>query len=136
VKARNVLFIISDEHQAQAMSCAGHPLVKTPNMDALAARGVRFTNAYTPSPICVPARASLATGLYAHQTGYWDNALAYDGRIKGWGHALHDAGIIAMKATPPDSTSRSYQCTSWTGLGKSGARSAIPCRTFTRRRNG
>jgi choline-sulfatase len=93
VKARNVLFIISDEHQAQAMSCAGHPLVKTPNMDALAARGVRFTNAYTPSPICVPARASLATGLYAHQTGYWDNALAYDGRIKGWGHALHDAGV-------------------------------------------
>ena len=75
------------------MSCAGHPLVKTPNMDALAARGVRFANAYTPSPICVPARASLATGRYAHQTGYWDNALAYDGRIKGWGHALHDAGV-------------------------------------------
>lgn len=91
--SRNFLFIISDEHQARAMSCAGHPLVKTPNMDALAARGVRFANAYTPSPICVPARASLATGRYAHQTGYWDNALAYDGRIKGWGHALHDAGV-------------------------------------------
>jgi len=91
--SKNILFIISDEHQARAMSCAGHPLVKTPNMDRLAARGVRFTNAYTPSPICVPARASLATGKYAHQTGYWDNALAYDGRVKGWGHALHDAGV-------------------------------------------
>ncbi|MGE3245566.1 MAG: sulfatase-like hydrolase/transferase [Beijerinckiaceae bacterium] len=91
--SRNILFIMSDEHQAQAMSCAGHPLVKTPNMDALAARGVRFTNAYTPSPICVPARASIATGLYAHQTGYWDNALAYDGRVKGWGHALHGEGV-------------------------------------------
>lgn len=75
------------------MSCAGHDLVQTPNMDKLAERGVRFTNAYTPSPICVPARASLATGQYAHQTGYWDNALAYDGRVKGWGHTLHDAGI-------------------------------------------
>lgn len=91
--SRNILFIISDEHQARAMSCAGHPLVKTPNIDKLAARGVRFTNAYTPSPICVPARASLATGRYAHQTGYWDNALAYDGRVKGWGHALHNANV-------------------------------------------
>lgn len=93
MSSKNILFIISDEHQAQALSCAGHPLVKTPNLDALAARGVQFTNAYTPSPICVPARAALATGKYVHQTGYWDNALAYDGRIKGWGHTLHDAGV-------------------------------------------
>lgn len=92
---RNVLFLISDEHQARAMSCAGHSMVKTPNLDRLAADGIRFGNAYTPSPICVPARAALATGRYVHQTGYWDNAIAYDGRERGWGHILQDSGIAA-----------------------------------------
>ena len=76
--AKNLLFIISDEHQARALSCAGHSVVKTPNIDALAERGSRFTAAYTPCPICVPARASLATGRYVHEHRYWDNATAYD----------------------------------------------------------
>lgn len=89
----NVLIIMSDEHQARAMSCVGHPLVKTPNIDRLAARGTRFENAYTPSPICVPARAAIATGKYVHQTGYWDNAMAYDGVIPGWGHKLRSVGV-------------------------------------------
>lgn len=89
----NLLVIMSDEHQARAMGCAGHPFVRTPNLDALAARGTRFTNAYTPSPICVPARASFATGLYPHQTRLWDNAMPYTGAIRGWGHALQDKGV-------------------------------------------
>lgn len=89
----NLLVIISDEHQARAMGCAGHPFVKTPNLDALAARGTRFTNAYTPSPICVPARAAFATGRYAHQTRNWDNAMPYHGETRGWGHALQDKGV-------------------------------------------
>ena len=89
----NLLVIMSDEHQARALGCAGHSFVKTPNLDALAASGIRFSNAYTPSPICVPARASFATGLYPHQTRLWDNAMPYDGSIKGWGHALQDKGV-------------------------------------------
>ncbi|MCY3879479.1 MAG: sulfatase-like hydrolase/transferase [Rhodobacteraceae bacterium] len=89
----NLLVIMSDEHQARAMGCAGHPFVKTPNLDALAARGTRFSNAYTPCPICVPARASFATGLYPHQTRLWDNAMPYDGTIRGWGHALQEKGV-------------------------------------------
>ncbi len=89
----NVLVIMSDEHQARAMGCAGHPLVKTPHLDALAARGVRFTDAYTPSPICVPARAAFATGRYVHRNRLWDNAMPYDGSRPGWGHALQAAGI-------------------------------------------
>ena len=89
----NLLVIMSDEHQARAMSCAGHPLVKTPHLDRLAARGTRFTNAYTPSPICVPARASFATGKYPHETRLWDNAMPYDGSIPGWGHALQKVGV-------------------------------------------
>lgn len=88
----NVLFICSDEHQARAMGCAGS-FVQTPNLDALAARGARFTDAVTPSPICVPARASLATGQYVHQTRCWDNAMPYNGTIQGWGHALQAAGV-------------------------------------------
>ncbi len=89
----NMLVIMSDEHQARALGCAGHPLVQTPHLDGLAARGTRFTNAYTPSPICVPARASFATGKYAHQTRLWDNAMPYDGSIRGWGHALQGADV-------------------------------------------
>jgi choline-sulfatase len=93
MRARNLLFIISDEHQARALSCAGHPIVKTPNIDRLAARGTRFTAAYTPCPICVPARASLATGRYVHDICYWDNAMGYDGRVPGWGVRLQGAKI-------------------------------------------
>lgn len=88
-----MLVIMSDEHQSRAMGCAGHPFVKTPNLDRLAARGLRFTNAYTPSPICVPARASFATGRYAHQNRLWDNAMPYTGTIPGWGHELQSAGV-------------------------------------------
>lgn len=93
MKRTNTLFIFSDEHDPRLMGCSGHPLVKTPNLDRLAARGIRFSNAYTPSPICVPARASLATGRYVHQIGYWDNAIAYDGRVPGWGHTFQQAGM-------------------------------------------
>lgn len=89
----NLLVILSDEHQARAMGCAGHPTAQTPHLDALAARGTRFTNAYTPSPICVPARAAFATGLPVHQTRLWDNAMPYTGAIRGWGHALQDRNI-------------------------------------------
>jgi len=88
----NVVLILSDEQDARALSCAGHPFVRTPNLDRLAAQGTRFTNALTPSPICVPARASLATGRWVHDNGCWDNAIAYAGEPRGWAHALRDAG--------------------------------------------
>ncbi len=84
----NLLILMSDEDQARAMGCAGHPFVHTPNLDALAAQGMRFRDACTPSSICVPARASFATGRYVHQTRLWDNAMPYTGDIPGWGHAL------------------------------------------------
>ena len=92
MKQDNLLVILSDEHQSRALSCLGH-FVQTPNLDRLAAQGTRFSNAYTPSPICVPARASFATGHYPHRTRCWDNALAYHGQHPSWGHALQQAGI-------------------------------------------
>lgn len=93
MKAKNLVFIISDEHQARALSCAGHPIVRTPHIDALARRGTRFESTYTPCPICVPARASLATGRYVHEIRYWDNAIAYDGRVPGWGVQLQASHV-------------------------------------------
>lgn len=89
-KSKNLLIIMSDEHQSRALSCAGHPIAKTPHLDALAARGTRFSNAYTPSPICVPARAAFASGKYVHDIRLWDNAMPYLGTPRGWGHALQD----------------------------------------------
>lgn len=89
----NLLVILSDQHQAGALSCANHPVVQTPNLDELAARGTRFTNAYTPSPICVPARAAFATGRQVHEIRNWDNAMPYKGMPRGWGHALQDKGV-------------------------------------------
>jgi choline-sulfatase len=88
---RNVLFILSDEHNPHVLGAAGHPLVKTPHLDRLATAGTRFRWAYSPSPICVPARAALATGRHVHEIGYWDNAQAYDGRVPSWGHRVQQA---------------------------------------------
>ncbi|MGI8894674.1 MAG: sulfatase-like hydrolase/transferase [Casimicrobiaceae bacterium] len=89
---QNLLFILSDQHNPQVMGCAGHPMVRTPNIDRLASEGTRFTRAYTPCPICVPARAALATGRYVHEIRFWDNAIAYDGSVRSWAHRLRDAG--------------------------------------------
>jgi choline-sulfatase len=92
LKPANTLVILSDEHNKRVTGCYGHPMIKTPHLDRLAARGTRYTSAYTNCPICVPARASFATGRYVHQTRYWDNAIAYDGRVPSWGHRLMEQG--------------------------------------------
>ena len=89
---KNLLFIISDQHSRRLSGCYGNPTIQTPNIDRIAESGTRFTSAYTCCPICVPARASLATGRYVHQIGYWDNSFAYDGKIPSWGHRLRQQG--------------------------------------------
>ncbi len=65
----NVLLITADQMRHDCLSTAGHPVVQTPNLDALVNRGVRFSNAYTPYPVCVPARMSILSGQYAHAHG-------------------------------------------------------------------
>ena len=60
----NVLFIQSDQHCAAVTGCYGDPIVQTPNLDRLAARGVVMDSAYCASPICVPSRSSLLTGRH------------------------------------------------------------------------
>lgn len=69
----NVLFIISDDLSAKALGCYGNPQCKTPNIDALAKRGVRFERAYCQFPVCGPSRAALMSGMYAQQVGVIGN---------------------------------------------------------------
>ncbi len=61
-------------------------------MDAIANRGVRFADSYCSSTLCCPSRATIASGRFPHQTGYWDNCLAYDGRVPSWGHRVRELG--------------------------------------------
>jgi choline-sulfatase len=89
----NVLLILSDEHRPDALGAAGHPHVSTPNLDAVAAEGTRFTDAYCPSPLCTPSRASFATGRYVHEIGAWDNAAQYDGDPPTWGTKFANEGV-------------------------------------------
>ena len=70
---RNVLWIMCDQLRYDYLGCTGHPTLKTPNIDAMAARGVRFSNAYVQSPICGPSRMSFYTGRYMRSHGsHWN----------------------------------------------------------------
>ena len=69
----NILVIMSDEHNASVMGCAGNPVIKTPNLDGLAGDGVVFDACYCNSPLCVPSRLSFTTGKYASRVGAWNN---------------------------------------------------------------
>jgi choline-sulfatase len=89
----NVVLIVSDEHSRRVLGCYGNPVVRTPHLDGLATRGTRFTQAYCQTPICVPSRASLATGRWAHAVEAWDNATPYTGgAAPSWGHRLTAQG--------------------------------------------
>ena len=68
----NVLFLMTDQQRWDAMGCSGG-WVNTPNLDRIAAKGVRFSDCVTTSPLCVPARVTLATGAYPHNSGVWDH---------------------------------------------------------------
>lgn len=69
----NILFLVADEYRHDCLSVAGHPFVKTPNLDQLAADGVRFTRAYVTSPVCSPSRATMFTGRYPQVHGVRGN---------------------------------------------------------------
>ena len=92
MRKKNVLILCSDEHARSALGCYGHPLVTTPTLDKLAGLGTRFTRAYTPSPICVPARACLATGTPVHENRCWSSAQPYRGQQESWMHRLRSGG--------------------------------------------
>ena len=71
----NILYFMTDQHRADWLGCAGHPVVKTPNIDGIAARGTRFTNFYVTSPVCMPNRGAIFTGRYPSVNGLRHNGL-------------------------------------------------------------
>ncbi|MBT4814313.1 MAG: sulfatase-like hydrolase/transferase, partial [Lentisphaerae bacterium] len=69
----NVLLLFSDQHNAGTLGCEGHPDVRTPHLDALAASGTRFERAYCQDAICLPSRCSMFSGLYPRTLGCLTN---------------------------------------------------------------
>ncbi|MFW9943019.1 MAG: sulfatase-like hydrolase/transferase [Candidatus Thorarchaeota archaeon] len=90
----NILFIFTDQHRGDTLGSVGHPVIKTPNLDKLAKEGVVFRRCYTNSPLCVPARSTLASGLYVNQHGSWDNDFPADRNGPSHIRNIRDAGYL------------------------------------------
>jgi len=90
----NLLFIMSDQHQREASGCYGSTEVKTPNIDRIAARGVRFDRAYCQAPVCVPARGSIITGQYPHTHGAKILADALPDGARTIAHYFRERGYV------------------------------------------
>ena len=97
----NVLFIISDDLTANALSCYGNTICKTPNIDALAARGTRFTRAYCQGTYCGPSRASFMSGYYPHATGVlgYKNPRPQIGDRAMWSEHFKNNGYYAARVS-------------------------------------
>lgn len=88
----NILMIMTDQHRFDRLSCAGDPLLRTPNIDSIAEAGVRFTNAYTPSPVCSPARAAIKSGMYPPGCGVVKNWVPFKEGVQLMTHRLRENG--------------------------------------------
>ena len=91
-KKPNIIFIMSDDHAYQAISCYSDKLIQTPNIDRLANEGVRFVNSFVTNSICAPSRAVLLTGKYSHINGIIDNREKFDGSQQTFPKLLQKAG--------------------------------------------
>ena len=80
--APNLLFILADDHPAYLLGCDGDRRASTPNLDALAARGARFTKNYCNAPVCFPSRQSMLTGLLPDPVP--EAVRSESGRLEGW----------------------------------------------------
>lgn len=88
----NILFIMTDDHTTQAMSCYGGNLIETPNMDRIANEGIRFDNCYATNALSGPSRACILTGKFGHVNGFTDNASKFDGSQQTFPKLLQTAG--------------------------------------------
>lgn len=91
-EAMNILLIVTDQHRYDTLGCYGAPTCRTPNIDALAARGVRFDAAYTATSPCSPARAALFTGLSAHKNHVLANGGLLNTEVPNLASELGGAG--------------------------------------------
>ena len=111
----NILMIITDSQRYDTVAALGNPIIKTPVLDRLVREGTAFTSAYTPSPMCVPARCALLYGQYPSHTGCYDNVtgMPTDGRAS-FVEALaddgyHTHGIGKTHFTPDPNAMRGFQ---------------------------
>jgi len=88
----NFLILLSDQHSPHVAGCYGDPVVKTPHIDALADRGVRFESAYCQSPLCVPSRMSFLTSQQPSEIEVWTNSCTLPSDITTFAHGLGAAG--------------------------------------------
>lgn len=94
----NILFIMADQMNPLLTGAYTHPVVKTPNLDRLVEEGARFDAAYSPCPVCAPARAALMTGRYVSNIGAYDNAAAFSCEEPTLAHYLTLAGYDTVLA--------------------------------------
>lgn len=90
---KQVIMLMTDSQRKDMVGCYGNPDMKTPNLDRLAAEGVRFTQAFTTQPVCQPARAALFTGSYPHSCAGWSNCMGISDNVQNIGRRLGDHGI-------------------------------------------
>lgn len=88
----NILLVMADQMTPFMLEACGYPMARTQHLKALAQRATQFSQAYSPSPICVPARSCLMTGLYTSTTGCYDNGDPYHSFIPTFAHYLTNAG--------------------------------------------
>ena len=88
----NIILILPDQQRGDSLRCMGHPAIRTPNLDSLAAKGVTFGRCYTNSPLCMPARASLMSGQYVNEHGVWNNSVSADRFGASHVRNIRDAG--------------------------------------------
>lgn len=88
----NVLYVMTDQHRADWLGCAGHPVVKTPNIDSLASRGTRFTEFHVTTPVCMPNRGAIFTGRYPSVNGLRHNGLPLPANANTFTDVLREAG--------------------------------------------
>ena len=88
----NIVFIMADDHAAQAIGCYGSRLNRTPHIDRIAREGARFDNCFCTNGICAPSRATILTGMYSHLNGVRDNSHVFDGSQETFPKLLHAAG--------------------------------------------
>jgi N-acetylglucosamine-6-sulfatase len=90
----NVVMILIDDLRWDELGCMGHPYVRTPGVDRIAAEGALFENAFTVAPLCSPSRASFLTAMHTHRHGVIDNVdrSPLSHQLVTWPRALHDAG--------------------------------------------
>ncbi|MFW9882477.1 MAG: sulfatase-like hydrolase/transferase, partial [Candidatus Thorarchaeota archaeon] len=91
-KKPNIILIFPDQHRGDVMGCMGDPVVITPNLDKLASEGVLFTQCFTNSPLCIPARATLMTGLYVSDHGIINNNMEAKSSSQSHVRNIRDTG--------------------------------------------